>query len=122
MAQRCLLTSRQLSYKVARAMATYSETVLLQYADDLLEQANAIIAILTLKYGAVAAVATFCGLAAVQFAMKTDLPIPVVTLLIALVGALLGAIEGRRRSFELRLEAQKILALIEIEHHTRHVA
>ena len=120
MPQNCLLTSSQTTNKVARSMATYNETVLVEFAEELLRQAKWIIAICVAKYAGIATVASLFGLSAYQYFFKiTDLPAGPASLFIGLFGALAGAAEGRRRSFELRLEAQKILALIEIEHNTR---
>ena len=102
-------------------MGEYSETELLQYAENLLEQANAIIAATILKYGLVSFLSALFGLLGIQSLTKADMNIGLLTVGILLLGGIAGYYEGRRRSFMLRLEAQKILALVEIEHHTRPV-
>ena len=102
-------------------MQTYSETVLLQNAEDLLRQANSIIAICAAKYGGIAFFAALLGLSALQYVSRGNFQVGLSSLGIGLLGVVAGIVEGRRLSFNLRLEAQKVLALIEIEHNTRRV-
>ena len=100
-------------------MATYDETLLLTSADSLLKEARTIIATKTITYSLLALFASLIGLGVAQAASKTDFPIGVLTIGITVVAGLLGFREGLRLSFQLRLEAHKTLALVEIERNTR---
>ena len=106
---------------MSRAMASYDETTLVQAADDLLRQAGDIMWRLATEWGIKAGMATLIATGAFQaFAPKTaDVPIALVSGAVALVAAAIGYYEGHNRSFNLRLEAHKLLALIEIERNTR---
>lgn len=101
-------------------MANYDESVLLSFANKLYKQADEAVFTTGLLYGIVALIAGFIGsFVLVTISHSRDFPVGGVCIGTAIVGALIGAREGYAKSFQLRLDAQKILVQVQIEQNTR---
>jgi glucose-6-phosphate-specific signal transduction histidine kinase len=97
-------------------MANYEPAVLERWAEKLYSRAR----LLALSYGVAGALIGGCIGAAVAFAMKahgSDQNAFVIGA--ASLGLAVGIAEGFRKSFMLRLEAQRTLCQLEIEKNTR---
>lgn len=106
-------------------MAHYNEQFLLQAAAEFNRQADLILWTCILRYGFNALVLGFGGVYAIAKFYLTDLaPIAVYGSIAAVFtcGIIWGISRGRTLAFRLRVEAQKLLALVQIEHNTKHVA
>jgi hypothetical protein len=99
----------------------YDEQVLHQHAEQLYKEATAIIYSTATKYGIFTGLASF-GVVAVLHALSQvnpDVPWNQIAVAITVIAIALGIAEGKRRAFLLKLEAQRILVLAEIERNTR---
>lgn len=97
----------------------YDEQILLKGAARLEARASWIIFWTTIKH-IVLAFLTF-GLAAVlnPTTFLRELPAPTIATIGAVLGAIIGVFVGLDRAFELRLQAQQLIALVQIEHNTK---
>jgi hypothetical protein len=101
----------------------YSEQILLQAAQKLWNEATGIIAATATLFTLVAFFAGLIGTSALFLLSKTDINGGVLfcAIVCAAVGLAIGIWEGKRRAFELRVKAQQIFVLVQIEHNTRNV-
>jgi hypothetical protein len=100
-------------------MSTYDEGVLVEYVAQLERKISQIVFQTAFKYGFVALLVAFIGSAVVGVASRQQVPVIPICVAVTAVAITAGIVEGKRLAFELRLEAQKLLALIQIEHNTR---
>jgi uncharacterized membrane protein len=105
-------------------VANYDDNILQQYADDLYRQAKGIIIRTAARYGlAVFLVSAILSMviATLQKQISTDAANSgvILVLFLTLVGIAVGVDAGRRKAFQLKLEAQQILCQRQIEINTR---
>jgi hypothetical protein len=101
-------------------MAQYDENLLKNFADKLYKQADHAVFMTALLYGIAALLAGFVGsFILVAISHPQAFPVGSVSISLAVVGACLGAREGYEKSFQLRLDAQKILVQVQIEQNSR---
>ncbi len=93
----------------------YDENVILDFADDLYRRAASLVA------GHTALGAVFGGVAGMLGGLATTTPnlTGLGTLLLAVLGGVIGFAIGRSRAFALRLAAQTALCQVRIERNTR---
>ena len=97
----------------------YNEQILLKGAARLESRASWIIFWAATKYTVLAFLAF--GLAALfnPTGFFRQLPVPTVATVGAVLGLIVGILVGLDRAFELRLQAQQLVALVQIEHNTK---
>lgn len=106
-------------------MATYDAEVLQEYADTLYQQAQRIVISLAFSY-ACRGLGFAIILLIVGYFLKPDLYTDgagqvIFAVILTLVGVAAGVSQGKRKAFELKLEAQKLLCQKQIEQNTRKV-
>lgn len=95
----------------------YDPNILQQYADALYDRAKGIIVVTALQYGVVFWVVAYIF---VRVMPRQNLPdANGLLLILGVIGCGIGASVGRTKAFNLKLEAQRILSLREIELNTR---
>jgi hypothetical protein len=98
----------------------YDEQVLHENAEKLYKQAEMVIITTAVEYGVRTLVVSFIGVAVVAVLGHIDAgPLSAAALILTLIAVIGGIAKGRERSFHLRLEAQRVLVLAEIERNTR---
>ena len=109
--------------------AIYDSAVLQEFADQLSSRASTIVFECVASYGLMAFVVGFSlGILAGRqaFADTPNLDLTSTALVIGalgtLIGIIVGIVRGREKSFNLRLEAQKLLLQMRIEENTRKEA
>jgi NAD/NADP transhydrogenase beta subunit len=97
-------------------MAEYDPKILQQFADQLYSQARSQIAAWTVRSVIVGFIVAVV-LVALEPVLRQE---TVVWMLLGiLIGAYIGVVIGRRRAFQLRLEAQRTLCQLQVEKNTR---
>jgi len=98
----------------------YDENVLHENAEKLYKQAETIILTTALTYGVRTLVVSFIAVALVSALAHIDAgPLSALAVVLTAIAVIGGIAKGREQSFHLRLEAQRVLVLAEIERNTR---
>jgi hypothetical protein len=120
------LTSGALS--MPKQQTAFDPNLMQQYADTLYEPAQLIMYEYMLQWGAIAYVAVLVFSVVAHVGGGHSVPSPTVefgnptAITVAVVAAIVAARVGRRKGFELRLEAQRTLCQLAIEANTRKAA
>jgi hypothetical protein len=100
----------------------YVPKILQEHADALYEQARHIIIREALKYGLIVFLLSGVMLAGGAIMNHSEFPNQaqeIVIVFLTLIGVVAGVDAGRRRAFDLKLEAQQLLCQRQIEQNTR---
>jgi len=96
----------------------YDEQFLLKAAARLEQQARELVFTTTAKFGIVALGVSFLGAEIMTYFAKTDFPVAGIVFIATGIAVIGGIIEGRARAFQLRVQVNQLLALVQIEHNT----
>src|SRR6266700_843254 len=100
----------------------YEEQILIKGAYQLWSEAATIVATTALVFGFSAfALGSVIGIAMAVLSKQPGMGPTVLAFGVVgvIIGVAIGIWEGNRRAFELKVRAQQILALVQIEHNTR---
>jgi hypothetical protein len=113
---------------MSKRATAFDPSLMQQYADTLYERAQWLMYEYMLQWGAIAYVVVLVLTVVAHVGGVHSVAAPTIefgnpgTIMVAVVAAIVGARIGRRKGFELRLEAQRTLCQLAIEDNTRKSA